>query len=184
MAAGKKERGPGWLAGLTGLGILAVGAFVALGGLPLLKGGNGAERELEASSATASSVTAAHPGEAARSPSAREAIEAADVAAHRMRIAEGGRLALDLDDYPGEAPLRFALDLSDEARGSGDREVRVVSEQGVRIDTTASVLPGAGSGVLLELEPSALASGRYMIQIETMETSHPFRIRRYVLEVE
>lgn len=179
-----KEGGLGWLVALAGLGILAAGAFVALGGLPLLKGGDGVARELDVPSAAMNQAGPAQGVDVAAALTARAAIEAADAAAERMRIVEGGRLVLDLDDHPRDMPLRFALDLSDEARGHADRAVTVVSEHGARIDAVARALPGAGSGVLLEVDPSALGSGRYLIQIETVETSHPFRIRRYVLEVD
>jgi len=171
-----KRSASGWIVGLAGFGILAAGAFVALGGLPLLRGASGTEGELEGASVTMNSGGGAL--------TARAAIEAADAAAERMRIVEGGRLALDLDDYSHHTPLQFALDLSDAARGDTDRQVTVVSEHGARIDAVARALPGAGSGVLLEIDPNALRSGRYMIQIDTVETSHPLRIRRYVLEVE
>ena len=98
------------------------------------------------------------------------------------RIAARGRLTLSRDALPEDGPLVLTLELSDEARGSGERTVRVVSEDGRRIDTLASPLAEAGSGVRLEIDPAFLTLGRYMIEVDTAE-KHPLRIRRYVLEL-
>ena len=98
------------------------------------------------------------------------------------RIAAGGRLALDSSALPDEGPLILALELTDEARSSGEQAVRVISADGRRMDTTSSPLPGAGSGVRLEIDPGFLSPGRYMIEIDT-EDKHPLQIRRYVLEL-
>ena len=60
--------------------------------------------------------------------------------------------------------------------------MRVISTDGRRTDTTASPLPGAGSGIRLELDTGFLTPGRYMIQIDT-DDKHPLQISRYVLEI-
>ena len=99
-----------------------------------------------------------------------------------LRIASGGRLSLERDTLPEDRPLGLTLALPDEARGSGDHTVRVVSTDGRRLDVTASALPGDGSGVQLEIDPAFLSRGRYMIEVET-EEKRPLPIRRYVLEV-
>ncbi len=100
-----------------------------------------------------------------------------------FRIAEHGRLRLDAETLRDEGRLTLVLDLPDEARGTGLRTVRIVSTDGRRIETTASPLAGAGTGVQLEIDSGFLSRGRYMIEIDTTENT-PFQIRRYVLELE
>jgi len=99
-----------------------------------------------------------------------------------LRIAAHGRLTLEVDSLPDAGPLILVLDLPDEARGSGDRTVRVIAEDGRRIDTTASPLAGGGSGVRLEIDSEFLSSGRYLIEVDT-EEKHPLQLRRFVLEL-
>ncbi len=99
------------------------------------------------------------------------------------RISEHGRLALEVGDLPVFGPVALALDLPDEARGDGEpRPVRIASEDGRALDTTASINPGAGNGVRIELDSSWLRPGRYMISVTTSERN-PFPVRRYVLEI-
>ena len=100
-----------------------------------------------------------------------------------IRIAEHGRLRLVHSELPKQGPLNVVLALPDEARGRGPRTARVVSTDGRRIDTTASALAGAGTGVEIEIDPAFLTPGLYMIEIETAETT-PLALRRYVIEVE
>lgn len=99
-----------------------------------------------------------------------------------LRIAEHGRLSLDLDALPDQRPLALVLDLPDQARGEGPRPIRIVSTDGRRIETTAKPLVGTGTGVQLEIDSSFLVRGLYMIEIDTVEKS-PLPIRRYVLEL-
>jgi hypothetical protein len=99
-----------------------------------------------------------------------------------LRIASGGRLSVASAELP-RAGLALEIDMPDEARGHGDRAVRVISGDGRRIDTTASPLPGSGTGSRLVIDSDWLARGRYMIEVET-EDKHPLQIRRYVLEVQ
>ncbi len=99
-----------------------------------------------------------------------------------FRIAEHGRLSLDADALPEAGPLSLVLDLPDQARGQGLRTIRIVSTDGRRIETTASPLAGAGTGVQLEIDSGFLSRGLYMIEIDTMENT-PLQIRRYVLEL-
>ncbi len=99
------------------------------------------------------------------------------------RISEFGRLTLEVEDLPVLGPVTLALDLPDEARGDGEpRPVRIVCEDGRTLDTTASITPGAGNGVRIELDSSWLRRGRYMISVTTSEPKH-FPVRRYVLEI-
>ena len=99
------------------------------------------------------------------------------------RISESGRLTIEGGDLPVFGPLALALDRRDEARGDGEpRPVRVVSVDGRTLDTTASIEPGAGSGVRIEIDSSWLRRGRYMISVTTSEPKH-FPVRRYVLEI-
>ena len=115
-------------------------------------------------------------------PAPSPAPASGDSAIPGLRIAARGRLTLERDALPDGGPLTLALDLADDARGSGDRSVRVVSTDGRRIDLTASPLPGSGSGLRLEIDSGFLSPGRYLIEVETVE-EHPLRIRRYVLEL-
>jgi hypothetical protein len=100
-----------------------------------------------------------------------------------LRIAPGGRLVLDERSLPADGPLAVALELSDEARGDGPRSVRIVSTTAGRLDVEAVPLPGAGSGMRLEVERAFLAPGLYMIEVETVD-HHPLALRRYVLEIQ
>jgi hypothetical protein len=99
-----------------------------------------------------------------------------------IRIPDHGRLSLDLDALPEEGPLALVLDLPDEARGEDPHTLRVVSTDGRRLDTTASALAGAGTGVQLEIDSAFLTRGRYLIEIDTTEKT-ALQIRRYVLEL-
>lgn len=168
--AGSQSSRSGWVAVLGGLAVLALGAWLTWGGPP--------ERERAADASATEHPVVARVAPVPETPPAR----APDAAVPGLRIAAGGRLALDRAALPDEGPLRLALDLSDEARGSGGRAVRIVADDGRRIDTKASPLPGAGSGVRLEIDPAFLSSGRYMLEIETADR-HPLQIRRYVLEL-
>ena len=79
--------------------------------------------------------------------------------------------------------MALALDLPDEARGDGEpRPVRIAAVDGRALDTTASITPGAGNGVRLEIDSNWLRRGSYMISVTTSEPSH-FQFRRYVLEI-
>jgi hypothetical protein len=159
-----KSGGTRWVVGLALVATIAVGSWLVLGGSPDGPDGPAA--------ATAPAAAPAPP-----TPAAAPLTEIPE-----LRIAANGRLALDEAALPEQGPLTLALELTDEARGSGERQVRVISANGRRIDTTASPLSGAGSGVRLELDPAFLSPGRYMIEIDTVD-NHPLRIRRYVLEV-
>jgi hypothetical protein len=99
-----------------------------------------------------------------------------------LKIAEHGRLTLDAGTLPVRGSLKLALDLPDEARASGDQRVRIVSVDGRRVESTAKSLPGAGTGVEMEIDTAFLSRGLYMIEIDTAE-NHPLQIRRYVLEL-
>lgn len=99
-----------------------------------------------------------------------------------LRIVEHGRLTLNASDLPERGSVAMALELSDEARGSGERTIRIVSLDGRRLETRARVLPGSGSGVRLDIDRDFLTEGRYMIEIKTVD-AHPLQLRRYVLEV-
>ena len=151
-----------WIAAIGGL--IAIGTWLAMGGTQ-----DAPERRVE------SSVPTAKPASA---PEAAVDIAGASV----PRIAAHGRLTLDVAALPATGPLTLDLELPDDARGSGERAVRVISTDRRRTDTTASPLPGAGSGVRLELDPDFLSPGRYMIEIDT-DDKHPLQIRRYVLEL-
>ncbi len=162
--AESKSSGSRWVAGLAGLTAIAIATWLTLGGSPDAPEGPAAANppaEIPAPPTPAAAQDAEPPG---------------------LRIAAGGRLTLDRAALPNDGPLTLAIELTDEARGSGKRAVRVISTDGRRIDTMASPLPGAGSGVRLEIDPGFLTTGRYMIEIDTVD-KHPLQIRRYVLEL-
>ena len=160
-----KSNGLLWLVGIALLTAIAIAIWVAAGDSP--------ERKQVADSAPLLNAPAADPVPSPAAPAA---------AAPKLRIAAAGRLTLELDQLPTEGPLELGLDLSGEARGSGDRTVRVISVDGRRLDTTASPLPGRESGVRLEIDPAFLSAGRYLIEIDT-EEKHALQLRRYVLEL-
>jgi hypothetical protein len=105
-----------------------------------------------------------------------------DAAGSQIPIFENGRLTLDEDALPAEGALTLVLDMPDEARGTGEHMIRIVSVDGRRIETTGIPRSGAGTGVELEVDTTFLSRGRYMIEIET-EDDHPLQIRRYVLDL-
>jgi len=152
------------VAGLVGLTAIALAAWFTLVGSP--DAPEGPATTPGPASVPAPPTPPAVPG--AKSPG--------------LRIPAHGRLILDEAALPDQGPLTLALELPDEARGSGPQAVRVISVDGRRIDTTASPLPGAGSGVRLEIDRGFLSAGLYMIEIDT-EDDHPLQIRRYVLEL-
>ena len=145
-------------------GLIAIGTWLATGGTQ-----DGPERRVE------SSVPAPTPA-----PASHAAVDI--VGSGIPRIAAQGRLTLDVAALPSAGLLTLDLELPDNARGSSERAVKIISTDGRRADTTARPLPGAGSGVRLELDPGFLTPGRYMIEIDT-DDRHPLQIRRYVLEL-
>jgi hypothetical protein len=117
------------------------------------------------------------------SPPAKIAETPAETAEPGHRISEFGRLTLEAGDLPVFGPVALVLDLPDEARGDSEpRTVRIVCEDGRALDTTASIEPGAGNGVRIEIDSSWLRRGDYMISVTTSEPTH-FPVRRYVLEI-
>lgn len=99
-----------------------------------------------------------------------------------QRIAENGRLSVPLEALRDGDVLALGLEMPDDARGEGARPVKVVDVEGRVLETTASAAAGPGTGLRLEIDPSWLRPGRYMIQVATAE-QHPLALRRYVLEV-
>ena len=156
-----------WIAGFFGL--IAIATWFATGAA-----NQAPERRAEAN------LPASVPADSIPSASKTAAVEGAESGV--FRIGSQGRLTIEHAALPSEGVLTLDLDLADELRSSGKQAVRVISTDGRRIDTLASPLPGAESGVRLEIEPGFLTPGRYMIEIDT-EGNHPLRIRRYVLEL-
>jgi len=100
-----------------------------------------------------------------------------------VRIASGGREVLQLSSLSGAPLVQIALEVEDLARGESLRSARIVSVDGRRLDTVATPLPGAGTGVGLGVDPAFLLPGRYLIEVDTVAQS-PLRLQRFVLEVE
>jgi hypothetical protein len=162
-----------WIAGIAGL--IAIGTWFVVGGT----GDDPARRDVPAVRETQDPPVITPP--AATSTPAIE-VKAAAADSGVRRIAAHGKLTLEHAALPTEGPLTLDLDLLDEFRGSSERAVRIISTDGRRMDSSASPLPGAGSGVRMEIDPSFLSPGRYMIEIDTVG-KHPLQIRRYVLEL-
>ncbi len=158
-----------WIAGIAG--VIAIGTWLALGG---------PQRAPDDSSALPDSTAPAVSPAAAVEQAATPPELTAKSGQHR--IAAGGRLAIDRADLENEAALAVDLELADDARGTGERTVRVVSTDGRRIDLTATPLPGTGTGVHLNIDAGFLTPGRYLVEIDTVD-DHPLKIRRYVVEI-
>jgi len=122
------------------------------------------------------------PGGAPEAPASPTPPGPAKQPAADFRIPDRGRLSLEAKDLPASGSVAIALDLPDEARGAEARSVQVASTDGRALQTVATIEPGEGSGVRIQLDAAWLAPGRYMIQVETNEKTH-FPLRRYVLEV-
>ena len=100
-----------------------------------------------------------------------------------LRLSVGERLTIAEEDLPEDGFLALALDLSDEARGTGRKKVIVVSTTAGRFETEASALPGVASGMRIEISRNFLSRGVYMIEIET-EDGFPQHFRRFVMAIE
>lgn len=129
----------------------------------------------------AGDATEAAPASAS-TPAQPPAPAAAPARAPAHQIDSGGRLALDAAELPASGPLAIGVEMPDDARGSGPRPVRVISTDGRRLDLLADPLPGAGTGLRVEIDPAFLSPGRYLIQVDTADP-HPLQLRRYVLEI-
>lgn len=151
-----------WVAGIAGL--IAIATWLALGGTS-----DDPERRAVAN------VPAAIPAPPTNAAVPREE-------SRIFRIGAQKRLSIDESELPTDGPMTLDLELADDARAIAEQAVRVISTDGRRIDTMATPLPGAGSGVRMEIDPGFLTRGRYMIEIDTVD-KHPLQIRRYVLEL-
>ena len=169
-----------WVVGLAGLAAIAIAAWLIPGATPEAPEVPAAASAPAATPEAPEVPAAATPPAAIPVPARPAAVPVVEIPV--PRIVAGGRLTLDATALPDAGSLTLNLELSDEARGSATQTVRVISVDGRRMDTTASSLPGAGSGVRLEIDSGFLSPGRYMIEIDT-EDAHPLQIRRYVLEI-
>jgi hypothetical protein len=168
MADSKKARI--WVALLVGLAVFGAAMWLS-------ERGSAGRSDPTPRSATGQG-TASDTAPDATSSSATDPVPQAGA----TRIAEHGRLSMDVASVPTDGPLGLVLGLPDEARGDGPHIARVVSTDGRRLDTTATPLAGAGSGVQLDIDPGFLTPGLYMIEVQTIEKT-PLHLRRYVLEV-
>jgi hypothetical protein len=98
------------------------------------------------------------------------------------RIAENGRLSIDLETLQEGDVLVLGLALPDEVHVDQPLPAKIVSlEQGL-LETTAFPDEGSGNGLRLEIDSDWLTPGGYMIQIATPEKK-PLSARRWVLKV-
>jgi len=112
-------------------------------------------------------------------------VTAADppVRATSPRISENGRLSVSLRDLREGDNLTLELEMPDEARGEGPRQVRVVDVERQRLlETEGTAVSAAETGLRIEIAPDWLRPGLYMIEVDTAE-KRPLAIRRYVLEL-
>jgi hypothetical protein len=106
------------------------------------------------------------------------------VRATSPRIPENGRLRASLEDLREGDVLALELEMPDEARGEGPRQVRVVDVERQRmLETTGAPVSGAETGLRIEIDPGWLQPGSYLIQVKTAE-KRPLALRRYVLELQ
>jgi len=152
---------------LAGAGVLLLG--IVLWGLT--RGGPATPGVPESPSSSEAAVPAAPPVPA---PSG--------IRAPAQRIAENGRLQVELAALRDGDVSAVGLDMPDEARGVEDRPVKVVDVEGRLFETTAAIADGSGAGLRLEIDPDWLRPGTYMIEVATAE-KRPLSLRRYVLEV-
>jgi len=160
-----------WIAAIIGL--VAIGTWFALGGT----------RDTQPAIRPATPTTNAPAKPSQPQPVPQAAVQPAAIDGLH-RIADHGRLTLDHAALAGQKTLDVQLELPDDARGAGERSMRVVSTDGRRIDTTATPLPGPGSGVRASIDTGFLTPGRYMIEVDTVATGHPLNISRYVVEIQ
>jgi hypothetical protein len=105
------------------------------------------------------------------------------VRAPARRIGENGRLTVSRADLLEGDVLALGLDMPDVARGEGVREVKLVDADRARVlEIEGQAIDGVGTGLRIEIDPTWLEPGRYLIQVATADPT-PLAVRRYVLEV-
>jgi hypothetical protein len=99
-------------------------------------------------------------------------------------IPESGRQSFHRSALRQGNAFALVLGLSDEARGSGGpRPTKIIDVEGRVLEVDARPQAGAGTGVIVEIDPDWLVAGKYLIQIETVEVGSLRGLRRYTLEV-
>ena len=175
MADGEGEARTGLYWGVAAVLVAAVGvAFWATRDMPDLPPAEALEKPAPAPDTRPPAGTRAAAGPAAEAPPV--------VRAPAVRIADQGRLQTTEEALREGDVLALGLELPDEARGEGARPVRIVDVTGRVLDLQAQPVAGPGTGLRLEIDPTWLRPGRYMIVVETDE-KRPLATRRYVLEV-
>lgn len=173
--------GARWVALLAGLLAVAVATWWRLPAEPAARPGPDARPGPPAPAAASPRPDGPSPPGAADQPGSVPPTAAPDAAAP-LRVAAGSHARVAVDALPSGSPLALVLELEDEARGDGSRDVRLVSEDGRKLVLSASPLAGRDAGLRLEIDPDFLAPGRYLIEVQTTDP-HPLHLRRYVLEV-
>jgi hypothetical protein len=118
---------------------------------------------------------------------AREAASAPDLplvspAAGELRIAAGGRIAIEAAALEPGKPVVLLLDLGAPSSSDEPRPVRIASEDGRTFDAQGGV-EGERTDARVEIDPAFLSKpGLYLVQVTTTEQS-PFPLRRYVIQV-
>jgi hypothetical protein len=98
-----------------------------------------------------------------------------------LRIASGGRIAIDGAALDPDRPVVVRLELGAVQQDDTPRPVRVASLDGRVFDAQGS-LGGERQEAQVEIDPAFLTPGLYMVQVETTEQT-PLQLRRYVIEV-
>lgn len=99
-----------------------------------------------------------------------------------LAVASGQTLEIEARALPQDAPLVLTLQLPAEAHRGEPLPVRVLAPDGRQLETTGSIVPDAGGGARLELEPGWLRPGRYLVEVKTADRSH-LPLRRYAILV-
>lgn len=102
--------------------------------------------------------------------------------ADELRIAAGGRIAIEAAALEEGKPVVLLLDLGAPSRSDEPRPVRIAAEDGRVFDAQGGV-EGERTDARVEIDPAFLSKpGLYLVQVTTTEQS-PFPLRRYVIQV-
>jgi hypothetical protein len=100
-----------------------------------------------------------------------------------FKIAEHGRLILSRDEIPSHGSIALILSLGGVARGDGHQPIRIVSEDGRRLDAMTTPVAEDGGGLRVEIDSEFFSTGgHYMLQVESAER-HPLNLLRFVIDV-
>ncbi len=164
--------------------LVQIGVWAGVGALVLAAGvwlrSEPAREVREAASETASSPAPVSRAEAQRGEP--EPVEVTPYPApNGLSIDTHGTLALAADSLSG-GPVPLSLRFPDPTHAD-ELRVTVLSTDGRgMLDLTATIEPEDRRSARVEIDPSWLRPGRYIVQLHTTEQTI-FQLRRYVLEI-